>query len=370
MLRSLKWSSFEPDVIPAWLAEHDYRSHLMAERLAESRLERLRYGYLRLDELAEEARARAAEWLSLSGPTLDARNIRVCPGVTVGVSMVTASLTPPSSRILLGTPNFQPLESTIETGGREVIHWPMVVSGGRWSLDFDSLEQILNSSQPSALLLSNPNNPTGYSLTAADASSLLPLLSQHGVLLIVDEAMRDLVSGSTFGSNISENRAIRVWSCVKLHSLGDLRLALATFSSDEDAQCFDTFWAAHPWRPDADSLLLTLASLESAPEDVTTVRNMLEDDWAVFKQGLDSFHPLRHELPSEGLVGLLDLADLQLPDTELETTCLEVARVAARGPQRFAGGVRGTLRICVGSGVRMAELMALRLESWAQVSAR
>src|SRR5206468_10632197 len=65
----------------------------------------------------------------------------------------------------------------------------------RWSIDFDSLERAFDSSvmAPRAVVLVNPNNPTGSALRRSELERLRDLSVRGGAALIADEVFFDFL---------------------------------------------------------------------------------------------------------------------------------------------------------------------------------
>ncbi len=68
-----------------------------------------------------------------------------------------------------------------------------------WAIDFDSLRNALTP-QTRAIILVNPNNPTGSFIKANEVAELNRLCQQHGLALIVDEVFGDYALGYGTGS--------------------------------------------------------------------------------------------------------------------------------------------------------------------------
>ena len=62
----------------------------------------------------------------------------------------------------------------------------------RWNLDFQALGQALTP-RTRAVVVVNPNNPTGQFLTRAEWEGLLAFCAEHGLALLVDEVFSDYV---------------------------------------------------------------------------------------------------------------------------------------------------------------------------------
>ncbi len=65
---------------------------------------------------------------------------------------------------------------------------------GRWRLDLDRLMDALTP-ETKALFLNSPNNPTGWTLPAADRAAILARCRQYGIWLIGDDVYERLIFG-------------------------------------------------------------------------------------------------------------------------------------------------------------------------------
>ena len=104
------------------------------------------------------------------------------------------------------------LSAVVRAGDRVVIHspaWPNVGNAallrgavveeigldrdaeGRFSLDLDRLDAMLKGAR--AFVLNSPNNPTGWTATAAEIRAILDITRRHGVWLISDEVYKRLI---------------------------------------------------------------------------------------------------------------------------------------------------------------------------------
>jgi len=60
-----------------------------------------------------------------------------------------------------------------------------------WKFDVSSFERIIAKAKPATLLLSNPNNPTGYVYSEDELRSIITICKKHNVTLISDEVWAD-----------------------------------------------------------------------------------------------------------------------------------------------------------------------------------
>ena len=190
--RSAKWRAFEPDVLPAWIAEMDFPLAEPIARELHRAVDDSDTGYLAYDELptvlAEFAEARWA-W---SIPT---SRILVIPDVITGIAETLGQLTGPGEGIVINPPVYPPFFSIIrDVAHREVVEVPMLrAEDGRYSWDLEGLERAFARPDVTAYLLCHPHNPTGVVATREVLARIAELAAAHGVVVISDEIHAPLV---------------------------------------------------------------------------------------------------------------------------------------------------------------------------------
>lgn len=97
----------------------------------------------------------------------------------------------PGDEILVTSPNYPLLYWLATLEGVRVSTVP-TIRHERWNIDLQSLEKALTS-KVRALVIVNPNNPTGQFLSRSEWSALLSLCAKYKVALLVDEVFKDYV---------------------------------------------------------------------------------------------------------------------------------------------------------------------------------
>lgn len=72
---------------------------------------------------------------------------------------------------------------------------PLVLTDGRYEIDFAHLEKQLGDPRASVMILCNPHNPTGRVFTRKELERILALCIEHDVFLISDEIHCDITYG-------------------------------------------------------------------------------------------------------------------------------------------------------------------------------
>jgi len=103
-------------------------------------------------------------------------------------------LTEPGDEILIPAPSYPLFDLLATLENVTPVRYPLTLNDeGRWRIDFRSLE-LMVSSLTRAVVVVNPNNPTGSYLTADELARLNELCRTHDLALIVDEVFLDYIN--------------------------------------------------------------------------------------------------------------------------------------------------------------------------------
>jgi len=95
----------------------------------------------------------------------------------------------PGDEILVPRPSYPLFEPLAMLEDVRVEHYRLAYHEG-WSLDRDSLEAAI-SKRTRAIVMVQPNNPTGSLFSAEDASAVLALAAERGIAILSDEVFAD-----------------------------------------------------------------------------------------------------------------------------------------------------------------------------------
>ena len=98
-------------------------------------------------------------------------------------------LTNPGDEVLVPRPSYPLFEFLADMESVAVRPYPLEYHGG-WSIDLDAVERALTA-RTRAIVLVNPNNPTGSYVKRTELSTLTALCARRGVALISDEVFAD-----------------------------------------------------------------------------------------------------------------------------------------------------------------------------------
>jgi cystathionine beta-lyase len=184
-----KWSRYAADVLPAWIADMDFApAPVIAATIDEAvALGDLGYGPTGTDSGVPQAFAgwAARRW----GWRPDPADMMLMPDVVGGIANCIEALTEPGDAILVQTPAYPPLMSSVRVAGRRLVTHALTPDG---RIDVEDLDRTLAAERVRMLLFCSPHNPTGRVFGADELAAVARLAEAHDLVVIADEVHADL----------------------------------------------------------------------------------------------------------------------------------------------------------------------------------
>ncbi|MFT2718450.1 MalY/PatB family protein [Deinococcus sp. A31D244] len=186
---SLKWTVYDPDVIPMWVADMDFGVAPPIMDALRARLDRsLGYPQLMGDPTLK---AQLGESLARHGLTgLGAEHMTFLPGVVPGIYAAVHALTSPGEPVVTMTPVYHPFHLAITDQDRRVAGVPLRDADGGYEINWAAMDAASRGSR--LLLLCHPHNPTGRVWTAQELGKLRDLVLARDLFVMSDELHADL----------------------------------------------------------------------------------------------------------------------------------------------------------------------------------
>jgi alanine-synthesizing transaminase len=140
------------------------------------------------------ARQVVADYYSARGQIVDPTRIFLTASTSESYGWLFKLLADAGDEVLAPRPSYPLFEFLAQMELVRVIQYPLVYDEG-WSIDLDGLAQAI-SERTRAIVLVNPNNPTGSFVKRRELERLMELCAERGLALISDEVFADYRFGS------------------------------------------------------------------------------------------------------------------------------------------------------------------------------
>jgi aspartate/methionine/tyrosine aminotransferase len=284
------WNVSESGVHPLRVEElvDDPESHAALMALA--------LGYPQTNGTVDLRRAIAALY---PGATPD--HVEVTNGGSEANCLALLHLVEPGDEVVMMTPNYMQVRGLARGLGATVREWPLVQDARRWRTDSDSLAALVGN-RTRAVLICNPNNPTGARLTAAELDDICRIAARVGAWVLSDEIYRgaelDGVETATVWGR--SERAIVTSGLSKAYGLPGLRIGWVAGPQ----AVVETLWGIHDYTSIAPGAINDrLARLALAParraQLLARTRGILRANYPILRDWIERRAPLLSHVPPE-----------------------------------------------------------------------
>src|SRR4029077_8668277 len=186
-----KWTKYAGEVIPAFVADMDFKVAPAIQAAIERFTQSQDYGYGQMTDAIPLFDAFAG-WMERRhnwrpDPALTHANTDVVQGLVATIF----AFTQPGDGVIAQTPVYPPFLRFIASTGRHLLENPLVDDGTRFVVDLEGLERV--APQATMILLCNPHNPTGRVLERAELEGIAKSAAAHNLTIVSDEIHADLV---------------------------------------------------------------------------------------------------------------------------------------------------------------------------------
>ena len=240
-----KWTKYAADVIPAFVADMDFKVAPAVQAAIEQFTHTQDYGYGQMTDPNSVPLFDAfAAWMARRhnwqpDPTLTHANTDVIQGLVATMVAFTA----PGDGIIVQTPIYPPFLRYVVATGRRLVENPLVDDGTRFVVDLEGLERA--APQATMILLCNPHNPTGRVLERTELEGIAAIAAAHNLTIVSDEIHADLVYPGRKHIPMetieaAAERTVTLTSATKGFNIAGLRTSIAHFGSSGLKEKFDS----------------------------------------------------------------------------------------------------------------------------------
>jgi hypothetical protein len=143
---------------------------------------------------AAEARNSVAAYYAARGAPVPPGAIVLTASTSEAYAHLFKLLADPGDEVLVPRPSYPLFEFLARLESVRAVEYPLVYDG-TWRIDFEALEASLTP-RARAIVVVNPNNPTGSFLKRDELARLIQLAARRGVAIVSDEVFSDYAFAS------------------------------------------------------------------------------------------------------------------------------------------------------------------------------
>ncbi len=152
------------------------------------------------------ARRAVAQVLKNRGREIDPELVWLTAGTSEAYSFLIRLLADPADEILIPTASYPLFRHLVEMESVKVREYALTYTD-RWTIDLDDVREKITP-RTRALILVNPNNPTGHFVTKGEAEALQAFCGEKGIAILADEVFWECGWGDTPYSFAQESEAL------------------------------------------------------------------------------------------------------------------------------------------------------------------
>jgi len=187
------------DVVPFWIADMDFK---VAEPITNELRRLVDRGIYAYEFNTNKVFQAITDWnLKRHQLILNRKSFVQVSGVLTGIALLIRELSNEGDGVIVQTPVYHQFYKLIKTANRKIVRNPLKIGDGNYEMDFEDLEQKLQTENVKILLLCNPHNPVGRVWNKQELQKLTELADTYNVTIVSDEIHSDIIySKVTFNS--------------------------------------------------------------------------------------------------------------------------------------------------------------------------
>jgi aspartate/methionine/tyrosine aminotransferase len=268
-----------------------------------------------LSEGSHESRAAIADWY----PEANADNVSMVNGGSEANLLTLWSLLEPGDRLAFMVPNYCQGRGLGGVFGDATDTFRLVRSDDRWALDLESLDRAVGPSTK-AIMLCNPNNPTGGVLTEGEMEAVVEVAARADAWIVADEIYRgaevetDAASPTFWGRH---DKVIVTSGLSKAFGMPGLRVGWVVAPTE----IVRRVWERHDYTTLTPSMVsdrLTAVAMEPAQREriLARTRGIIRRNLPELESWLLAQPSLRYIRPVAGAIAFAEV-DLPMPTRDV-----------------------------------------------------
>ncbi len=352
---SYKWDLMkDPDILPLWVADMDFKAapaiYEAVNRLAKQGC----YGYgVATKEYYEAivnfhkrhyAQHVEKDWILSS--------TAVVPALTA----ILQALSLPGDEVIVQTPAYNCFFGCIKNSSCVLAENKLVYKYGRFSLDFDNLEELACHEKARFMLLCNPHNPSGRLWTKEELLSVIEIAKRHNLIVISDEIHCDIrPNGSVFHALTTldesfNNNVITMRSGSKTFNIAGLKNAYIFTQNKEFLNRIDRQFNINEINDLSPfGIAATVAAYNNCDDWIVELNDYIQDNYKLLVNFFnENFKEVKVSCLESTYLAWVDCSCFNMTGTEIKNILLRKGRLYVNDGEMYMSPYSGFLRINLG----------------------
>ncbi|WP_052465287.1 MalY/PatB family protein [Thermotoga profunda] len=183
-------NKYGEDVIPAWIADMDFKT---APKILEAFVKRIEHGVFGYTFRSKNYYEAIVKWYEKRhNCKINSEWIVDGPGVVPMIAILVNTLTQPGDKVIIQPPVYPPFFAAIEKNERTIVENRLRRTQNSYQMDFENLEKVIDE-KTKLMIISNPHNPVGRVWTYQELERLYSIALKYGLIIISDEIHADII---------------------------------------------------------------------------------------------------------------------------------------------------------------------------------
>ncbi len=341
-------------LIPMWVADMDFKT---GDFITEALIERCKHGIFGYPVMQNDYYSIIKNWI-YDRHQWKVQEDWMCfvPGIVKGLAYSITHFTKPGDKIIIQPPVYHPFRIVPEMNNRPLVYNHLVEDNGKYRMDLEGLQHILDTEDCKILILCNPHNPIGITWDRETLQKLAAICYEKNVLVVSDEIHSDM---ALFGNkhlpfaSVSEeaaNNSITFMAPSKTFNIAGIVSSYAIIPNEKLRNSFFTFLHGGEFQQgNLFAYIATEAAYKHGEEWLKQMLNYIEgnicftDDY--LKKNIPQIKVIK---PEASFLIWLDCRELGLPQKELISLFIDKAGLALNDGEMFGSEGKGFMRMNIG----------------------